>query len=119
MPTLREFVTDVLQQSGIQSDADEIIKQITDIARERAENNVAAISDEEVREMVINNAELAQKLAREKEAKAEAEAQRRIEEERLKAEQKAEQQRIKEEERTAKRIEKERKRAEGEQLALF
>ncbi len=108
MPTLREFVTDVLQQSGIQSDADEIIKQITDIARERAENNVAAISDEEVREMVINNADLANRIAEEKRLKEEARAREKALEEERKAKEKME-----------KALEKERKTSEGEQMSLF
>ena len=74
MPTLREFVVDVLNANNITSDPDEIIKQITNIARERATQNVAVLSDDEVRDMVINNADLANRLAQEKKAKAEARA---------------------------------------------
>jgi len=112
MPTLREFVVNVLTENNIQSDPDEIIKQITDIAKNRAVNNVAAISDDEVKEMVINNAELAARLAQEKKNKQEEAARKKAEEERIKAEQK-------EAEKREKALEKERKTADGEQLGLF
>lgn len=101
MPTLREFVDDVLAENNIQSDPEQIIRQITDIARTRAVNNVAAISDIEIREMVINNAELANRLAQEKKAREEA----------REAEKKAEM--------VKKQLEKERKTADGEQMVLF
>jgi len=111
MPTLREFVEQTLAENHLDSNVDQIIKQITDIARQRAEHNVAAICDEEVREMVINNADLANKLAQEKEAKAKEEAEKKAQEERLKEEQRAEQKK-------QKALEKERKVADGEQLSL-
>ena len=63
MPTLREFVEQTLAENHLDSNVDQIIKQITDIARERAVNSVAAICDEEVKEMIINNADLANRLA--------------------------------------------------------
>lgn len=97
MPTLREFVDNVLLENNITSDPEEIIKQITSIARERATNGVAAISDDEVRDMVINNADLANRLAEEKKRKAEQ----------------------KEAEKRQKALEKERKAGDGEQLGLF
>ena len=108
MPSLREFVVNVLTENNIQSDPDKIINEITKIARTRAVNNVAAISDDEVRDMVINNADLANRLATE-----EREKQKR-EEERI-----AEQQKQKEQEKLEKELEKERKLADGEQTTLF
>lgn len=111
MPTLREFVEQTLAENHLESNVEEIIKQITDIARERAVNSVAAICDEEVKEMIINNADLANRLAQEKEAKAQEEAEKKAQEERLKQEQRAEQKK-------QKALEKERKTAEGEQLSL-
>ena len=107
MPTLREFVNDVLTQNNIQSDADQIIEMITNIARERATDNVAAISDDEVRDMVINNADLANRLAAEKKAKEEVAAQRKAEEEAKK-----------EAEKLQKKLEKERELADGVQMSL-
>lgn len=107
MPTLKEFVNDVLAQNNLQSDADQIIKLITDIAKERAVDNVAAISDDEVRDMVINNADLANRLVAEKKAKEEAAAQRKAEEEAKK-----------EAEKLQKKLEKERKLADGVQMSL-
>ena len=108
MPTLIEFINDVLQKENITGDPDKIAKQIEDIARQRAVNNVAAISDEEVREMVINNAELSLKLAEEERIKKEKE-------------EKEEQARKKEKEelKLQKQLEKERKVVDGEQTSLF
>lgn len=111
MPTLREFVEQTLAENHLESNVDEIITKITEIARGRAVNSVAAISDEEVKEMVINNADLANKLAEERKAKAKEEAEKRAEEERLKEVQRAEQKK-------QKALEKERKVADGEQLSL-
>lgn len=119
MPTLREFVDNVLLENNITSDPEEIIKQITSIARERATDGVAAISDDEVRDMVINNADLANRLAEEKKRKDEA----RIKREAIEAEKKKEAERIKAEQKEAekrqKALEKERKAGDGEQLGLF
>ena len=108
MPTLREFVVNVLAENNITSDPDEIIKQITEVARQRATNQVACISDEEVREMVINNADLAARIAEEKKQKEEARLAREKEAEEKRAQEKLE-----------KELEKERKSASGEQLSLF
>lgn len=119
MPTLREFVDSVLAENNLTSDPEQIIRQITDIARQRAVSGCAVIDDREVRDMVINNADLANRIVEEKKRKEEAEAQRRAEAERekVKAERlKAEQ---KEAEKREKALEKERKMADGEQLGLF
>lgn len=112
MPTLKEFVDGVLNENNIVADSEQIIKMITDIARQRAVDGCAAISDDEVRDMVINNADLANKLAEEEKAMREAEEQKRLEQEAQKAAEK-------EEKKIQKKLEKERKRAEGEQTALF
>lgn len=108
MPSLKEFVDSVLNENGLVADSEQIIKMITDIARERAIDNCSIISDEEVREMVINNVGLANKLA---------------EEQRLRAEQveKEEAERLakKQAEDLAKKLEKERKTSNGEQTSLF
>lgn len=82
--TLKEFVENVLMENNIQSDVNEIISKITDIARERAVDNMCAISDEEVRQMVINNADLVNQLEKEKQAKKEAELEKKKEEQRQK-----------------------------------
>ena len=127
MPTLIEFINDVLQKENIPGNVEEIAKQIVDIARKRATGNitvsdkeievqkVVAISDEEVREMVINNAELSMKLAEEERIKKEKEAEerrlRRQEEARAKKEEQ-------EAEKLQKKLEKERKAGDGEQLTL-
>ena len=119
MPTLREFVVDVLNENNITSDPDEIIKQITEIARQRATNNVAAISDDEIRELVINNADLANRLAQEKKAKEEArEKELELKREQL-AKEKAEEEERKKQEKIEKALEEERKTSNGEQMSLF
>lgn len=130
MPTLIEFINDVLQKENIPGNVEEIAKQIVDIARKRATGNitvsdkeievqkVVAISDEEVREMVINNAELSMKLAEEERIKKEKE-EKEAEERRLRRQEEA---RAKKEEQEAeklqKKLEKERKAGDGEQLTL-
>lgn len=108
MPSLKEFVNNVLNENNLVSDADQIIKMITDIAKERAIDGCAAISDDEVRDMVINNADLANKLNEEKKAKEEAEARKQAEENAKK-----------EQEKIQKKLEKERQLAIGEQTSLF
>ena len=107
MPTLREFVNGVLNENNIISDPDRIIKMITDIARERAIDHVAAISDDEVRQMVIDNAGLANKLAEEKRLREQREQE-------LKAQEEARKKAQKEEE----KLQKERDAGTGEQLTL-
>lgn len=111
--TLKEFVEDVIKTNNIYTaDAEQIIDYITGIARERAtrtdNGSICVISDDEVREMVINHADLARRQAEEK----------RLADERKKAEQEAEEKR-KQEEKVAREIEKERKVGNGEQTALF
>lgn len=111
-PTLEQFVQDTLTVNNLAGDVKEIIGKIVEIARERAVNcvggSVAYIDPEEVREMVINNAELSAKLAEEKQAKAEERAKKHEEERRLR-----------EEEKKAKALENEKKVAGGEQISLF
>lgn len=113
MPTLKEFIQQVLEENNMTSDVDTIAQQITDIARERQTDGCAAISDEEVREMVINNAELASKLAEEKKQKELEEEQKKAEEQRIKEEKK-------QQEKLQKQIEKETKFSNGnEQMTLL
>ena len=99
--TLKEFVEKTLLENNIQGDADVIVDKITDIARQRQKNSMAAISSDEVAEMVINNAELSAKLAREKADK------KKLEDEKTR------------QEKLKKELEKERKAGNGEQTALF
>lgn len=101
MPSLNEFVNSVMAENNITADSNQIIEKITEIARQRAVGGCCAISDDEIREMVINNAELVNKLAEEK---AEKEKQEK---------EKARQERLKKE------LEEERKAGNGEQTALF
>lgn len=58
MPTLKEFIADVLQKENIHGDVDKIAKEIEKEARKQAVNGIACICDEEVREMTINIADL-------------------------------------------------------------
>lgn len=58
MPTLKEFIKDVLQKENIKGDVDKIAKEIEKEARKQAVNGIACICDEEVREMTINIADL-------------------------------------------------------------
>lgn len=106
---LKDFIQQVLVENNIVGDVKEIEKLITDIARERAVDGCCAISDDEIREMVINNAELSNKLVQEKKQKELAKEQ----EEKLKEEQKKAVA-------LEKKIEKERKINETtEQQSLF
>lgn len=106
--TLKEFVETVMAENNIQSDADEIIENITKIARTRAEQNVAVLADDEVREMVINNAELVERAREEKKKRDKERALRKAQLEMEKKEKELE-----------KELEKERKVEGGEQLSLF
>lgn len=99
--TLKEFIKQVLLENNMTSDIDTIASQITDIARNKSVDGCASISDEEVREMVINNADLANRIAQKKK---EEDALREAE---LK------------EAKLQKKLEKERKIADGEQLTLL
>ena len=101
MPTLKEFVNDVLVENNIFADQDHIIKSFTQIAWGRAVDGCCAISDEEVRNMVINNAELNKMFAKEKEEKNKAEKEKAAQE------------------KLQKKLEEERKKANGEQISLF
>lgn len=58
MPTLKEFIADVLKKENLQGDVNKIAKEIQKEAKSRAINGIACICDEEVREMTINIAEL-------------------------------------------------------------
>ena len=58
MPTLKEFIKNVLQKENIKGDVDKIAKEIEKEARKQAVNGIACICDEEVREMTINIADL-------------------------------------------------------------
>lgn len=108
MPTLKEFVNDVLVENNIIADQDQIIKSITQIARGRAVDGCCAISDEEVRNMVINNVDLANRLTEEKKAK-----EKETEEDEALRLAKVKEQQMK------KQLEKERQSAIGVQTSLF
>ena len=99
--TLKEFVEKTLLENNIEGNADEIIDKITDIAKQRQKSNMAVMTSIEVEEMVINNAELSAKLAKEKADK------KKLEEEKTR------------QEKLKKELEKERKAGNGEQTALF
>lgn len=58
MPTLKEFIADVLKNENLQGDVNKIAKEIEKEARKQAVNGIACICDEEVREMTINIADL-------------------------------------------------------------
>lgn len=58
MPTLKEFIKNVLQKENIEGDVDKIAKEIEKEAKKQAVNGIACICDEEVREMTINIADL-------------------------------------------------------------
>ena len=119
MPTLKEFVVYVLNKNNLDGDPDVIIKKITEIVRKRAAGQlIVAISNEEVREMVINSAELSMKLAEEKKIKEQKlEEERRIKEEQRRQEAE-EKKKEREAEKLQQKLEKERKAGDGEQLPL-
>lgn len=58
MPTLKEFIADVLKKENLIGDVNKIAKDIQNEAKSRAINGIACICDEEVREMTINIADL-------------------------------------------------------------
>lgn len=58
MPTLKEFIADVLKKENLYGDVNKIAKEIEKEARKRAVHGIACICDEEVREMTINIADL-------------------------------------------------------------
>lgn len=58
MPTLKEFIEDVLKKENLYGDVNKIAKEIQKEAKSRAINGIACICDEEVREMTINIADL-------------------------------------------------------------
>lgn len=58
MPTLKEFIADVLKKENLIGDVNKIAKEIQNEAKSRAINGIACICDEEVREMTINIADL-------------------------------------------------------------
>lgn len=53
MPTLNEFIQKTLIENNLTFNASDIEKFVVSEAKKRAKNNVAAISDEEVRQMII------------------------------------------------------------------
>lgn len=116
--TLLEFINDTLQKNNIQGDAKQIEQMIKDIAQERAEDGMCCIDNEEVEQMVINNAQLSTQLAKEKaekEAKEEAERKAREEQkEKEKAEKKAQKEKEKAEKKAQAKAEKEQAKLEQE-----
>lgn len=58
MPTLKEFIADVLKKENLIGDVNKIAKEIQNEAKSRAINGIVCICDEEVREMTINIADL-------------------------------------------------------------
>lgn len=58
MPTLKEFIADVLKKENLYGDVNKIAKEIEKEARKQAVHGIACICDEEVREMTINIADL-------------------------------------------------------------
>lgn len=58
MPTLKEFIADVLKKENLQGDVNKIAKEIEKEAKKQAVHGIACICDEEVREMTINIADL-------------------------------------------------------------
>lgn len=121
--SFEDIVGQILKDSNVEGDAKTIADKIVKIAKDRAEKtsfgSYCYIDPEEIREMVINNAELSLYEKREAEAKKRREealrAAREAEAEKMKAE-KAE---AKKQEKIARQIEKEKHTAEGEQLSLF
>lgn len=114
--SFEEIVELMLKESNTTGDAKIIADKIIKIAKERAETtsfgSFCYIDPEEIREMVINNADLSAVEAREK----------RLAEERLEkqnARRREEELEQKKQEKIAKQIEKEKHTAEGEQLSLF
>lgn len=55
---LREFVEMTMKENNINEDIDKVIEAITNEAQKRAVDNCVAISDEDVREMILNAHEL-------------------------------------------------------------
>ena len=53
MPTLNEFIQKTLIENNLTFNVTDIEKFIVSEAKKRAKNNVAAISSEEVRQMII------------------------------------------------------------------
>ena len=121
--SFEDIVGQMLKDSNVEGDAKTIANKIIKIAKDRAVKDsfgsYCYIDPAEIREMVINNAELSIVEAREAEAKKQREealrAAREAEAEKMKAE-KAE---AKKQEKIARQIEREKHTAEGEQLSLF
>lgn len=122
MPTLREFIEETLTQNNMQEDPAAIQTYIEEEAEERAKDNngnCVCISDEDVRQMIINYPTLAaeQKAKLEQEAKEKEEKKKQEEEKKAKAEEEKKQKAAEKEEKAkAKEIEKANA---GEQQSLF
>lgn len=52
--TLREYVELIKLEHNINFDTNKIIKHVTDQARKQKEGNVAVLSDDDVKQLVIN-----------------------------------------------------------------
>lgn len=121
--SFEDIVGQMLKESNVEGDAKTIANKIIKIAKDRAVKDsfgsYCYIDPAEIREMVINNAELSIVEAREAELakKRDEEEKRRLSEEAKKRQAELEEQ--KKQEKIAKQLEKERHTAEGEQLSLF
>ena len=119
MPTLKEFIEETLMQNNMQEDSSAIETYIEEVAEERANGKCVCISDEEVREMIINYPTLAaeKKAKLEQEAKEKEEKKNQEEELKAKAEEaKKQKEAEKQEKAKAKEIDKANA---GEQQSLF
>lgn len=120
MPQLNEFIEQVLKENNMQEDPKAIEEYITNEAEERADGNqCVAISDEDVRNMIINYPT----LAAEKKQKAE-EAAKQKELEKLRLQEEALEKAKEAERKRAEKIEKDKskeldKQNAGEQQSLF
>ena len=122
MPTLNEFIVEVLQENNIDSDPALIEKFVEDEAErlhEEKGENIVAISDEDVRNIVINFETLAAERKAELEKQVEEKKQKELEKslkEAAELEEKQKKQQEIEEKKEAKRL---AKLQAGEQQSLF
>lgn len=52
--TLREFVERVKIENSLTHDTDKLINSITDVARKQKQGNVACLSEDEVKNIILN-----------------------------------------------------------------
>ena len=52
--TLREFVERVKIENSLTHDTDKLINSITDVARKQEQGNVACLSEDEVKNIILN-----------------------------------------------------------------